>query len=76
MSKAKVIYDRLVVFKEPGGTSYITLLHKGDVVTIVKGESYSDRDWKDKRFMQIMTSDGKIGYIAACAVTLKKGESK
>lgn len=73
---AKVIFDRLIVFKEPGGTTYVTMLYKGDTVNIIKGYAYEERIWKDKQFVQIMTPGGKVGYATIHALTPIKEKSK
>ena len=51
--RAKVVYDRIVVFDSPGSTHYVTFIFKGDVVFITKGAKYEERDWKDKQFVEI-----------------------
>lgn len=67
--RAKVVYDRMVVFDKPGGTHMLTFVFKGDKVFITKGSKYEDRDWKDKQFVEVETSDGVKGYVAACGLT-------
>lgn len=67
--RAKVVYDRIVVFDKPGSTHYVTFIFKGDVVFITKGAKYEERDWKDKQFVEIETKDGHNGYCVASGLT-------
>lgn len=67
--RASVIYDRVVVFQSPGSTTYIDMVHKGDVVIITKGFEYSERDWRDKEFVEVITSNHKVGYMTIRALS-------
>lgn len=61
--KAKVIYDRVVLFEQPGSTRYVTMVYKGDICTIVDSWLHADRPWKDKQFVKVISPDGKEGYM-------------
>jgi hypothetical protein len=63
--KARVIYDRVVVFDRPGGVHYTTFVYKGDMVTVIEGWEYDQRDWKDKQFVKVLCPDGNTGYMNA-----------
>lgn len=67
--KAKVVYDRVVVFDKPGSTHYVTFVYKGDVVTVTKGYNFVERDWKDKQFVEIETAKGEKGFMTVHGLT-------
>lgn len=63
--KAKVLKNRLVVYKKPGSPRYLTWLEKGDIVDIVEGFRYDDRPWKDKRYVKVQLEDSREGFCIA-----------
>lgn len=74
--KAKVIFDKLVVFTTPGGVHYVTWMDKGDICFITEGYEYSERPWKDKRFCKVVTPTGEVGFCAIAGLTPIKENSK
>lgn len=72
--KAEVIYREAVLWDKPGGNHHKAFLHLGDEIEICEGWSYSERKWKDKRFLKACAK-GKIGYIYVGAITPLKEKS-
>lgn len=68
MEKAVVLHREAVLWKKPGGVHHIKILHFGDAVEVLEGYKYSERRWKDKRFIKAV-SGGRIGFINASAIT-------
>lgn len=52
--KATVRYDRVVMWEKQGGNHYVTFLSKGDEVEVLVGWAYSERTWKDKRYLKVI----------------------
>ena len=71
--KAKVINDKLTLFTEPGGIHYVDWVSKGEIVEVLEGWEYDDRDWKDKRFVKVKIPNGKEGYCIIAGLTPIKG---
>lgn len=67
-SVAYVLYERVVMWKKPGGTHHVDFLKRGDKVIIIQGWKYVDRTWKDKRYIKV-SNGSKIGYVLAAALT-------
>ena len=65
---ATVRYDTVVMWERPGDTHYVTFLKKGDTVEILVGWKYSERTWKDKRYLKVLAKH-KIGYVLAESLT-------
>lgn len=65
---ATIRYDKVVMWKKPGGIRYVTFLKKGDNVDILVGWKYSERTWKDKRYLKVRHNDD-VGYILAESLT-------
>lgn len=66
--KMRVCYDRVVLWDKPGGTRYVTFLYKGDIVEVIEGYSYEERNWDDKKFMKIQSPKGYVGFVLASAL--------
>lgn len=66
--KATIRYDKVVMWKKPGGIRYVTFLKKGDNVDILVGWKYSERTWKDKRYLKVRAKQ-QTGYVLAEALT-------
>lgn len=69
--KATVRYDKVVMWDKPGGNHYVTFLSKGDEVEVLVGWVYSERTWKDKRYLKVMAKQ-RIGYVLAESLTTSK----
>lgn len=76
LQKARVIPSRVVMYDKPGSAHYVGFLYQGDVVTILEGFEYKDRNWDDKKFIKIANQNGLIGYIGASNVTPLKEKKK
>lgn len=69
--KAKILWREIVMWDEPGGVRYKTILHMGDIVEVIDGWRYNDRTWQDKRFVKVIAKN-KIGYVRADALSQVK----
>lgn len=65
---AYIRYDHIVMWKKPGGHHHVKLLKKGEEVSILGGWRYSERTWKDKRYVKAMAGCS-IGYVLASSLS-------
>ena len=72
---AVVLWERLTMWKEPGGSHYVSFLKRGDIIEIAEGYSYSERPWKDKRFIKVY-GNGAVGFVLASAIKIKENSNE
>ena len=66
--KCKVIYDRCMLWKTPGGVRHVCFLFKGNILWVTQGWRYEERPWKDKRFVKVLLLTGQVGYVRVDAI--------